>query len=190
MRASRWLSRGIVLLAFVLPLPALQAQTPGQPAPPEAVADPWLPLSRLIGEWQGTATGQAGSGNVHRRYVRVLAGKFVQETNTSSYPPQEKNPKGEVHEHMGLFSHDRQRKLLVLRQFHVEGFVNTYRQVSEAGADKLVFESEHFENLSNSWRARETYEFDGNDRFVETFELAAPGKPFQVYSRTELKRVR
>jgi hypothetical protein len=52
------------------------------------------------------------------------------------------------------------RKLIVLRQFHVEGFVNTYRRVdSEGGANSLVFESEVFENFSNSWKARETYEF-------------------------------
>jgi hypothetical protein len=38
-------------------------------------------------------------------------------------------------------------------------------------------------------KARETYEFMSDDEFVETFELAAPGKPFQVYSRSHLKRV-
>lgn len=153
-------------------------------------ADPWKPLERFVGEWRGTATGQAGSGEVTRRYAKVMGGRFIQETNTSTYPPQEKNKKGEVHEHSGMFSYDKQRKVLMLRQFHIEGFVNTYKQISEAGAAKLVFESEGFENFSNSWKARETYEFDGDDRFVETFELAAPGKEFQIYSRTELKRAR
>ena len=77
----------------------------------------------------------------------------------------------------------------MLRQFHVEGFVKTCRQVSEPDAERLVFESEGFENFSNAWKARETYEFRGDDEFVEIFELAPPGKPFQVYSRTELKRM-
>lgn len=53
----------------------------------------------------------------------------------------------------------------------------------------LVFESEAFENFSNSWKARESYEFLSNDEFIETFELAAPGKAFQVYSRNHFKRV-
>jgi hypothetical protein len=154
------------------------------------VADPWKPLERFVGAWQGTATGQAGEGTVVRTYTKVMGGRFIQEVNTSTYPPQEKNKKGEVHEHSGMFSYDKQRKALMLRQFHIEGFVNTYKQVSEAGAVKLVFESENFENFNNSWKARETYEFDGDDRFVETFELAPPGKDFQVYSRTELKRAR
>lgn len=153
-------------------------------------ADPWKPLERLVGDWRGTATGQAGTGDVTRRYAKVMGGRFVQETNTSTYPPQEKNKKGEVHEHSGMFSYDKQRKVLMLRQFHIEGFVNTYKQASESGAAKLVFESEGFENFSNSWKARETYEFDGEDRFVETFELAPPGKDFQVYSRTEFKRAK
>jgi hypothetical protein len=109
----------------------------------------------------------------------------------SEYPPQEKNPKGERHEHWGMFSFDRQQKLLMLRHFHVEGFVNTYRQVeSPAQPNIVVFESVGFENLPAGWSARETYEFLNDDAFIETFELAPPGKPFQVYSRAQLKRAR
>ena len=153
-------------------------------------SDPWKPLTRFVGHWQGVSSGQAGEGTVVRSYATIMAGRFIQESNTSTYLPQDKNKKGEVHEHSGMFSYDKQRKLLMLRQFHIEGFVNTYRQVSPAGADKLVFESEAFENFSNAWKARETYEFDGDDRLVETFELAPPSKDFQVYSRTELNRTK
>jgi hypothetical protein len=157
-------------------------------ADPEA--DQWLPLRRFIGEWSGTASGEAGDGAVTRKYTFVMSHRFVHESNTSRYPPQEKNKSGEVHEHWGIFSYDKVRKLLVLRQFHVEGFVNTYRQAGTAqDPASLVFESEAFENFSNSWKARETYAFMSDDEFVETFELAAPGKPFQVYSRNHFKRV-
>lgn len=153
-------------------------------------ADPWKPLERLVGDWRGTATGQAGTGEVSRRYAKIMGGRFIQETNTSTYASQEMNKKGEVHEHAGMFSYDKQRKVLMLRQFHIEGFVNTYKQASESGAAKLVFESEGFENFNNAWKARETYEFADDDRFVETFELAPPGKDFQLYSRTEFRRAR
>jgi hypothetical protein len=95
-----------------------------------------------------------------------------------------------VHEHWGVFSYDKARKLIVLRQFHVEGFVNTYRQaIDPVRAGSLAFDSESFENFSSSWKARETYEFLSDDEFVETFELAPPGKPYQVYSRNQLKRM-
>jgi len=53
----------------------------------------------------------------------------------------------------------------------------------------LVFESETFENFSNAWKARESYEFLSDDEFIETFELAPPDKSFQVYSRNHFKRV-
>lgn len=153
----------------------------------EAQADPWGPMRRFIGSWAGTASGQAGDGTVTRTYSFVMKGRYVQETSRSTYPPQEKNKAGEVHEHQGMFSYDKQRKLLMLRQFHIEGFVNTYRQAAES--DGLVFESEAFENFSNSWQAREKYEFLSDDEFIETFELAAPGKPFQMYSRNHFKRL-
>lgn len=149
--------------------------------------DVWNPIRRLAGNWTGTVTGQAGEGAVSRRYVWVLGDRFLNEVNTSVYLPQEKNKKGERHEHWGMFSYDKACKSIVLRQFHVEGFVNTYR-IASGGEDKVVFESESFENFSSTWRARETYEFMGTDEFIEIFELAAPGKEFEVYSRTRLRR--
>jgi hypothetical protein len=152
--------------------------------------DRWSPLRRFIGDWTGTASGQAGDGTVARTYSFIMGERFVHEVNTTRYPPQEKNRDGEMHEHWGIFSYDKARKLIVLRQFHVEGFVNTYRQVSSSeGTTSLVFDSEAFENFSNSWKARESYEFTSDDEFIETFELAAPGKPFQVYSRNHFKRI-
>jgi hypothetical protein len=109
--------------------------------------------------------------------------------NISTYPPRDANQKGEVHEHWSFISYDLKRNALVLRQFHQEGFINQYvlnRDASSPG--KLVFDSEEFENFDNSWKARETYEILSKDQFVETFELAAPGKQLQVYSKNHFKR--
>lgn len=156
----------------------------------EPQPDHWAPLRFLIGEWTGSASGQAGDGKVTRRYQFIMGERFIQEINISRYRPTASNQVGEVHEHWSVFSYDKARKLIVLRQFHGEGFVNTYRQANAAaGAAPLVFESEAFENFSNSWKARETYEFSSDDEFIETFELAAPGKSPQLYSRNHFKRV-
>lgn len=154
----------------------------------ERAADHWAPVRFLLGSWQGVASGQAGEGSVSRQYEFVMRQRFVREVNVSTYPPQERNPKGEVHEHQGFFSYDKARKTIVLRQFHVEGFVNQYALSAGSRPDRLVFESERFENFSNAWRARETYEIIGPDEFTETFELSAPGKPFEVYSQTHFRR--
>ena len=171
------------LLAATLSLPAWPALA--------QAADPLAPVHRFVGQWSGKSSGASGDADVNRQYTLVLRGRYLHETNVSAYPPQEKNKTGERHEHWSMFSWDRQRKCLVLRQFHVESFVNTFRQTPDPEQpSRLVFDSESFENFSNLWKARETYEFSGDDAFVEVFELAAPGKDFQVYSRTQLSRIR
>ena len=153
-----------------------------------APADPWQPVRFLLGRWQGNVQGEAGTGTVTRSYELTLGGKFIEERNVSTYPAQEKNRKGEVHEHRGFLSYDRKRQKLVLRQFHQESFVNVY-SLTSSSSTLVVFDSESFENLDNSWKARETYEILSSDEFIETFELAAPGKPYEVYSRTRFTRV-
>jgi len=145
----------------------------------------WSPLKFLEGSWQGTGKGKPGVSTMERTYEFILNGRFLSARNKSVYAPQEANPKGEVHEDRGVFSFDRGRKRFVLRQFHVEGFVNTY--ASEEGKP-LVFTSEAIENIPSGWRARETYTILGPDEFTETFELAEPGKEFEVYSVARLRR--
>ncbi len=54
-----------------------------------------------------TPEGEPGKGSVKRSYRFVLGEKFLHERNVSTYPPQPKNEKGEVHEHWSFFSHDR-----------------------------------------------------------------------------------
>lgn len=150
--------------------------------------DVWEPLRFFLGAWTGTGKGQAGISQVERKYQFVLNGKFIQARNKSVYQPQEKNPQGEIHEDWGFFSFDRNRKQHVFRQFHVEGFVNQYKL--EAGADKkrLVFVSENIENIPPGWQARETCKIINDDEFIEVFEIAAPGKEFEIYSENSFKR--
>ena len=172
------------LIALVMTGVAVLAQ---QPSPP---ADPLQPLAFLIGKWEGTSQGQSGNGTVQRDYTRILNGRYIRVQNTSVYPPQEKNPKGETHEDIGVISFDKARRRAVLRQFHVEGFVNQYVAQIDGPAGPIVFVSEAIENIPAGFRARETYRQIGPDEFEEVFELAEPGKDFEVYSRSRLRRVR
>ncbi|HJU68028.1 MAG TPA: hypothetical protein VJ650_07230 [Gemmatimonadaceae bacterium] len=171
------------LLSTVTPLATTFAQVPS------AAADRWASVRFLLGSWEGTSTGHSGTATVRREYRFVLRDQFIEERNTSTYLPQERNPKGEVHEHVSYISHDRARKLLVLRQFHVERFVIQYVQESDSSRGRLAFVSEAMENTPLGWRARESYIVHGPGEFEEIFELAQAGKPFEVYSRTRLKRV-
>ena len=116
---------------------------------------------------------------------------FIRVRNKSVYPPQEKNPKGETHEDFGLFSYDGNRKKHVLRQFHVEGFVNQYVEDTIApDGKKMVFVTEAIENIPAGWRARETHQVLNDNEFTERFELAAPREEFKLYSETAFKRAK
>lgn len=152
-----------------------------------SAADPWAGVRFFVGSWNGTVSGEPGTGSSKRSYEFVLGNRFLQIRNTTTYPPQDKNPKGEVHEDMGFVSYDTARKKLVLRQFHVEGFVNQF-VLQSASPTEIVFVSEAIENIPAGWRARESYRISGPDEFTERFELAEPGKEFSLYSETRFRR--
>lgn len=177
------------MITWTTAILAILALVPGAAQAPTAPAKPLgEPLSRFVGEWHGTGGGEPGQGTSQRSYEYVLGGKYLLAKNRSVYPAQEKNPKGETHEDVGYFSYDKSRQRLVLRQFHSEGFVNQYVEEPGQHAGTLVFVSEAIENIPAGWRARESYVFDGPDRFTETFELAEPGKDFTVYSKSTFTR--
>jgi hypothetical protein len=52
-----------------------------------------------------------------------------------------------------------------------------------------VLTTETIENIPAGWRARETYIVTGSNELEEVFELAEPGKTFELYSRSRLTRV-
>jgi hypothetical protein len=100
----------------------------------------------------------------------VLARKFIEVRNTSVYPPTDKNPAGEIHEDIGYISFDKVRRQFVLRQFHIEGFVNQYVLDSISADNKtIIFVSESIENIPSGWRARETYHIGSINEITETF---------------------
>lgn len=179
----------IFRLAVGTVLTLLTASTPR--TQPLARASTFDRLNPLLGRWTGSSDGQPGKGTVTREYAFVLNSRFIRVTNRTEYPPQQNNPKGEVHEDEGFFSFDRFRKRIVLRQFHVEGFVNQYvEELEGAVPQRIVFTSDSIENLPAGFRARETYLIHGPDDVEEVFEMSEAGKPFEVYSRARLKRLK
>ena len=179
MTLTRTVSIAIFLLLFSSYL-AGQTKTP---------LDIWEPLKFFVGSWEGTGNGKPGVSKVQREYRLTLNDKFLHVQNRSTYQPQPKNPKGETHEDWGMISFDKSRKQFIFRQFHVEGFVNQYVTTSISDDGKtIVFTSESIENIPAGWRARETYKIVSPDEFVEVFELAGPGKDFEVYSEGRFKR--
>lgn len=149
----------------------------------------WLPLKGMLGNWSGKGGGEPGQGVYERSYNVILNKKFIEVRNKSTYPASDKKPNGEVHEDIGYISYDKARKTFVLRQFHVEGYVNQYRLESISSDGKtMVFISEAIENIPPGFKAKETYNFTGEGKFTETFELAEPGKEFEVYTKTDFAK--
>jgi hypothetical protein len=149
----------------------------------------WLPVKFLVGTWKGTGGGEPGIGQYERIYQFIFNKMFIEVKNKSAYPPTEKYPKGEIHEDIGYISYDKIRHSFVLRQFHVEGFVNQYKLDSiSADGKRIVFVSEAIENIPIGWRAKETYHILDENEFTETFELAPPNKVFEVYTSVTLRR--
>jgi len=179
MAVARIFSIAVVLLL----LPSLfggQART---------ISDVWGPFKNLVGKWEGTGNGQPGVSKIQREYRLVLNDKFLHVENRSVYDPQPKNPKGEIHEDWGMISFDKSRKQFVFRQFHVEGSVNHYVMSSSSVDGKtIVLTSESIENIPSGFRARETYKILGPDEFTEVFEIAEPGKEFELYSEGHFRR--
>jgi hypothetical protein len=180
---TSWMIRcKIILLLVTAATGPLFAQQPA------VKSDPLAPLRFFVGVWRGEQNGEPGHGASDRTYSFVLKDRFLQVKNTSTYPPQEKNRAGEIHQDMGMIGYDKARKKFVFRQFHVEGFVNTYVQEESSDTKKIVFVSEAIENISPGWRARETYLILNDNEFIERFELAEPGKDFALYAEARLKR--
>ena len=171
-----------VVLSLMLLTAAAVPQTPTEP-------DRFEAFRLFLGSWEGAGEGRPGKSRMNREYTLILDGRFIEVRNRSVYAPQEANP-GEDHRDVGYLSFDSNRKKHVLRQFHVEGFVNQYVHESTSDDGKtLIFVSEAIENIPPGWRARETYILAGPDELVERFELAEPGKDFELYSEARLRRI-
>ena len=139
-------------------------------------------LASFVGSWEGRESGRAGDGVGDRTCELVLGDNFLFCDNTSTFPPQERNPEGEVHRDWTMFSYDGLRARFVARQFNIETFVNHLVLDADASdEDRLVFVSESSENAPEGTRVRLAYRFQGTDHFEETFEIAWPGKDFEIY---------
>lgn len=155
----------------------------------EPVAD-LKELQWLIGDWRGLGEGEPGRSASERHAELALDGHFVSVQGRSVYPKQDRNPNGEVHGEIDLWSYDRSRKTLVLRQFDTLGFVGTYvLDKAASSANKWVLVAESLENVPQGWRARYTYTLKAPNEYHEMLELDADGKGFTPYLSNRFLKV-
>jgi hypothetical protein len=172
----------MIVFSLMLLTPYLIAQN-------ETDTDDNNPFNYFEGSWIGEETGKSGVGKGEREYQFILVNNFLFQKNKSVFEPQEKNPKGEIHQDWAFYSFDRMRAKYVLREFHSEGFVNQYVLDSLSADNKtMIFVSEAIENVPQGWRARVAFIIQNEDEFVETFELAGPGKDFSLILKNKWTR--
>jgi hypothetical protein len=144
-------------------------------------ADPLAAIGWLVGDWTGVGEGQPGTSASSRHAERAHDGHFIRIDGRSVYPRQERNRTGEIHTSLDIWSYDRRRGLIVMRQFDSLGFASTYVQDRAASTNaRLVLVSESLENVPAGWRARYTYEHPAADEYLELFELDS-GHGFERY---------
>jgi hypothetical protein len=179
----RWALIASVALTFLVPTLADQEADP--PATDDA-ADPWALLRLLEGSWDGAIEGKLGTGRGVREYSWIARGKFLMMRHVSVRLPQEKSPAGDEHEELGVFSFDRERETLVYREFMGEGVVP--RSVCEVDQQTVVCTTESVES-GPGIRARLRLEIVDRYRFNERYELAWPGRDYELYFTNEWTRV-
>ena len=168
----------ILALGFV---PGIRAAEPSQ-----GLAE----LRWLIGEWRGVGEGEPGTSASERHADSFLEGRYLRVSGRSVYPRQPKNPKGEIHGQLDIWSYDRARQSIVLRQFDTLGFVSTYvLDKAASSANRWVLVAESLENVPKGMKARYTYTRASADEYQEVLELDADGTGFKPYVSNRFLKV-
>ena len=180
---TRKLSILVIFFSLLIPARSLAQADKNQ--------DIWAPFKFFVGKWEGRGEGKPGISTGKQEFQFILGGKYLHVKNEARFEPQRNNPAGQIHEDWGFFSYDQARKKYVLRQFHMEGFVNQYLCES-CGEDgkTFTFVSEQIENIPAGWRAKLTYKILNENEFQQSFDLAAPEKEYDCYSVGIMKRLK
>ena len=147
-------------------------------------------LEFLYGKWIGTGSGFGNeTSRIESEFKSIMNGKYVEVWNDSKFKPTEKNPDGENHIDKGIISFDKDREVIVYRQFNNEGYVNQYiLNDSLSGDTVLVFETEIIENFVTGGKAKWTIKKLADDQIETIFEVSFPNKEYTCYGQNILTK--
>ena len=144
----------------------------------------------LMGKWEGSGSGFGNDGSkISSIFKPIFNDEYIFVKNHSIFEPTEKNPQGEEHKDWGNISYDKNRDLLVYRQFNSEGYINQYTlNDSLSNGSRLVLESETIENFVPGGKARWTI-IKISEKQIETiFDVSFPNKEYTCFGKNILHK--
>ena len=147
-------------------------------------------LNFLLGKWVGTGAGFGNeTSTIESEFKSILKAKYIEVINDSKFKPTDNKPEGEHHIDKGIISFDKHRKLIVYRQFNIEGYVNQYTLNDSLSSDTVfVFETESIENFMPGGKAKWTIKKIAENQIETIFEVLFPGKEYTCYGRNKLTK--
>ncbi len=152
--------------------------------------DRFTPLAWLVGEWQGYGKFTKRTTYVHRKYSYDLGGIYLVERTIDMFPPAEPSTDFEVHQDFVVYYRDTTAGDLRAKAFFVEAFVTSETVRIGEGGQRIITESTQIENGPPGLRTRFILTRETDDRFKETFEIAKPGKEYELVEESVFKRLR
>lgn len=172
------LSKAFIAIAALMFSVSLQAQNPLEK------------LEALIGKWEGTGEGFGNSkSTIFAEYNWLMDRQYIEVKHHSEFTPTAQNSKGEIHYDWGIISFNKERSVIVFRQYHSEGFFNEYvLSKAESNDSTLVFETERIENFVPGGRARFTVRLKAANEIETVFDVGFPGKELACFGTNQLTK--
>lgn len=156
----------------------------------KAQTNPFNRLYFLLGEWTGTGSGFGNDkSKIESHFLLTMDNNYIEVVNDSKFDPTPNNPDGEHHIDKGFISYDESRKLLVFRQFNIEGYINQYVLVDSLSNDnEIVFMTEEIENFLPGGHAKWTIKRTSLNQIVTVFDVFFPNKGYTCMGTNTLTR--
>jgi hypothetical protein len=144
----------------------------------------------MIGDWSGYGSGFGNEkSSIQSSFQFIISEKYIEVKNESRFEPTEKNPEGEYHIDKGFISYDKDRNIIVFRQFNIEGYINQYTLNDSLSNDSLiVFETEVIENFIPGRNAKWTIKQVSENQIETIFDVSFPNKGYTCFGRNYLTK--
>ncbi|NNF34817.1 MAG: hypothetical protein HKN68_11940 [Saprospiraceae bacterium] len=141
-------------------------------------------FSYFLGQWEHNST----SDTISHTYKKVLSDQFIK-MNTSAFFYGDDDGIN-THTDEGYISYDQDRRKYVFRQFHSEGFINTYVLDEDKSTPVFyVWNSEHVEN-GFGLKAMLTIEIKNDDEYSMILHLGKEGESITACQWINAKRIK